>query len=138
MLNGRIYRAAFLPLLGALVIAGFSLTGRTAPLTSNLTPQAFEGARAFATLQGLARRFPDRRPGGAGDQALAAYVAGTLRGFGNAATGGFAVSVHSFRAQTIDGERTLTTVIAQRPGTTGEAPIVVARPPRRRGPWRRG
>ncbi len=125
MLNGRIYRAAFLPLLGAVVIAGFSLTGRTAPLTSNLTPQAFEGARAFATLQSLARRFPDRRPGGVGDQALAAHVAGTLRGFGNPATGGFAVSVHDFRAQTIDGERTLATVIAQRPGTTGEAPIVV-------------
>ncbi len=125
VLNGRIYRAAFLPLLGAVVIAGFSLTGRTAPLTSNLTPQAFEGTRAFATLQGLAKRFADRSPGGADDQGLAAYVAGTLRGLGNPATGGFAVTVHSFRAQTIDGERTLTTVIAQRPGTTGEAPIVV-------------
>jgi hypothetical protein len=125
VLNGRIYRAAFLPLLGAVVIAGFSLTGRTAPLTSDLTPQAFEGARAFASLQGLATRFPARRPGSADDQALAARVAGTLRGLGNPATGGFAVSVHSFRAETVDGERTLTTVIAQRSGTTGEAPIVV-------------
>ena len=69
MLNGRIYRAAFLPLLFALVIAGFSLTGRTAPLSSNLAPEAFEGARAFAALQGLARQFPERRPGSAGDQA---------------------------------------------------------------------
>jgi hypothetical protein len=125
VLNGRIYRAAFLPLLGAVVIAGFSLAGRTAPLTSNLTPQAFEGARAFASLQGLAKRFPDRGPGGVEDQSLAAYVARTLRGLGDPATGGFAVSVHSFRAQTIDGERTLTTVIAQRPGSTGEAPIMV-------------
>ncbi len=125
MLNGRIYRAAFLPLLFALVIAGFSLTGRTAPLTSNLTPAAFEGARAFAELQSLARRFPDRRPGSAGDQGLAAEVARTLRGLGGAAKGGFSVSAHSFRAQTIDGERTLTTVVAQRPGTTGEAPIVI-------------
>jgi hypothetical protein len=125
VLNGRIYRAAFLPLLFAVVIAGFSLTGRTAPLTSNLTPQAFEGARAFAELQRLATRFPDRRPGSGGDQMLAAYVAGALRGLGNPAVGGFAVSAHSFRAETIDGERTLTTVIAQRPGTTGEAPIVL-------------
>jgi Peptidase family M28 len=125
VLNGRIYRAAFLPLLGAVVIAGFSLTGRAAPLTSNLTPQAFEGARAFASLKGLATRFPDRSPGGADDRGLAAYVVGTLRGLGNPATGGFAVSAHSFRAETVDGERTLTTVIAQRPGTTGETPIVV-------------
>ncbi len=125
MLNGRIYRAAFLPLLFALVIAGFSLTARTAPLSSNLAPEAFEGARAFATLQGLARQFPERRPGSAGDQRLAAYVAQTLRGLGSAAKGGFAVSTRSVSAQTIEGQRTLTTVIAQRPGTTGEAPIVV-------------
>ncbi|MGH2855829.1 MAG: M28 family peptidase, partial [Solirubrobacteraceae bacterium] len=125
MLNGRIYRAAFVPLLFALVIAGFSLTDRTPPLGSTLAPQAFEGARAFAELQSLARRFPDRRPGSAGDQGLAAEVTRTLRGFGGAAKGGFSVSTRTFRAQTIDGERTLTTVIAQRPGTTGEAPIVI-------------
>ena len=125
MLNGRIYRAAFLPLLFALVIAGFSLTGRTAPLSSNLAPEAFEGARAFATLQGLARQFPERRPGSAGDQRLAEYVAQTLRGLGSAAKGGFAVSTRSVSAPTIEGERTLTTVVAQRPGTTGQAPIVI-------------
>jgi Peptidase family M28 len=125
VLNGRIYRAAFLPLLFALVIAGFSLTGRTAPLSSNLAPEAFEGARAFATLQGLARQFPERRPGSAGDQQLAAHVAQTLRGLGSAAKGGFAVSTRAVSAPTIEGRRTLTTVIAQRPGTTGEAPIVI-------------
>jgi hypothetical protein len=125
VLNGRIYRAAFIPLLFALVIAGFSLTERTPPLGSNLTPQAFEGARAFAELQSLATRFPARRPGSAGDQELAAYVVRALRGLGGAARGGFSVATRRFRAQTIDGERTLTTVIAQRPGTTGEAPIVI-------------
>ncbi len=114
-----------MPLLFALVIAGFSLTARTAPLGSNLAPDAFEGARAFASLQALARRFPDRRPGGAGDQRLAAHVAQILRGLGSAARGGFTVSVRSVRAQTIDGERTLATVVAQRPGTTGQAPIVI-------------
>jgi Peptidase family M28 len=125
VLNGRIYRAAFLPLLFALVIAGFSLTGRTAPLSSSLAPDAFEGARAFATLEALAKKFPERRPGSTGDRELAAYVAQTLRGLGSAAKGGFAVSTRGVRAQTIEGERTLTTVIAQRPGTTGGAPIVI-------------
>ncbi len=125
VLNGRIYRAAFLPLLFALVVAGFSLTGRTAPLGSNLAPGAFEGARAFATLGALARQFPERRSGSTGDQKLAAYVAQTLRGLGSAAKGGFAVSTRAVHAQTIEGERTLSTVIAQRPGTTGGAPIVI-------------
>ncbi len=125
VLNGRIYRAAFLPLLFALVIAGFSLTGHTAPLSSNLAPDAFEGARAFATLQTLAEEFPERRPGSVGDRRLAAHVAQTLRGLGSAAKGGFAVSTRSVNAQTIAGERTLTTVIAQRPGTGGGAPIVI-------------
>ena len=32
---------------------------------------------------------------------------------------------HRFQAQTIDGERTLSTVIAQRPGASGGAPIVI-------------
>jgi hypothetical protein len=125
VLNGRIYRTAFLPLLFALVIAGFSLTVRTPPLTSSLAPEAFEGARAFAELESLARQFPQRRPGGPGDRELAAYVARTLRGLGGTARGGFSLSARSVRAQTIDGERTLTTVIAQRPGTTGEEPIVI-------------
>jgi len=125
VLNGRIYRAAFLPLLFALVIAGFSLAGRTSPLGSNLAPDAFEGGRAFATLQALAGRFPERRPGSSGDRGLAAYVTRTLRGLGGAAGGGFAVLTRTVRAQTIDGERTLRTVIARRPGTTGKAPIAI-------------
>jgi hypothetical protein len=125
VLNGRIYRAAFLPLLLALAVAGFSLTARPAPLGSDLAPDAFEGARAYATLQELARRFPERRPGSAGDNGLAAYVAATLRGLGAAGKGGFAVSTRAVNAQTIDGERTLSTVIARRAGTSGGTPIAI-------------
>jgi hypothetical protein len=124
VLNGRVYRAGFLPLMFALALAGFSLTGRPAPLTPNLAPDAFDGARAFAELHELAVRFPDRRPGSPGDQALAAEVARIMRGLGGAG-GGFSVTTHRFRAQTIDGERTLTTVVAERPGATGEQPIVI-------------
>ncbi len=125
VLNGRIYRAAFIPLLFALVIAGFSLTERAGPLGSSLAPEAFDGERAFAELEGLAARYPERRPGGVGDRRLAGYVARTLRALGGTARGGFSVTTRTVQAQTIDGERTLTTVIAQRPGTTGEAPIVL-------------
>ncbi len=125
MLNGRLYRAAFAPFLLALAIAAFSLTGRPAPLRSSLAPDAFEGQRAFAELNELAGRFPHRRPGSPGDRALASYVAQTLRALGGAGGGGFAVRVHSFQAQTIDGERELENVIAERPGSTGAKPLAI-------------
>jgi hypothetical protein len=125
MLNGRLYRAAFLPFFFALAIAAFSLTGRPAPLRSSLAPDAFEGARAFSELGSIAKRFPNRRPGSSGDRGLAGYVAQTLRGLGGGAGGGFMVSTRRFSAQTIDGERELENVVAQRPGSTGERPIVI-------------
>jgi hypothetical protein len=125
MLNGRLYRAAFAPFLLALAVAAFSLTAGPRPLSSTLAPDAFDGAGAFAELQSLAAEFPDRRPGGAGDDGLAKRVAHTLEGLGNAARGGFQVRTRRFEAQTIDGERTLETVIAQRAGSSGGTPIVI-------------
>jgi|HubBroStandDraft_3_1064219.scaffolds.fasta_scaffold02274_3 hypothetical protein len=127
MFDGRIYRAAFVPLLFVLVIVGFSLTSRGAPLSSTFAPDAFDGTRAFANLQALVKRYPERAPGGAGDDRLAAELAQTLSGSAStgAAGGGFQVTTRRFRAQTIDGTRTLSTVIAQRPGSSGESPIAI-------------
>jgi hypothetical protein len=125
MLNGRLYRVAFAPFALALAVAAFSLTARPLPLTSTFAPDAFEGATAFAELKSLAAEFPRRRPGSPGDEALAARVAQTLRGLGAAGHGGFQVRTHTFQAQTIEGERTLSTVIAQRAGSSGAAPIVI-------------
>jgi len=125
MLNGRLYRAAFAPLLLALAVAAFSLTAPPPPLTSTLAPDAFDGARALAELKSLAAEFPDRRPGSPGDEELAARIAQTLEGLGGAGRGGFQVHTRRFQAQTIDGERTLETVIAQRPGASGATPIVI-------------
>src|ERR1700720_3289795 len=82
MFDGRIYRAAFVPLLFVLVIAGFSLASRPGPLRPMLAPDAFNGPRAYAGLLTLDTRFPDRLPGSAGDNALAAYVAHALNGSG--------------------------------------------------------
>src|SRR5580658_5391612 len=111
MLNRRLYRAAFVPFLFALAVAAFSLTARPQPLTSTLAPDAFGGGSAFAELKSLAAEFPDRRPGSAGDDGLAKRVAHTLEGLGGTAGGGFQVHTRRFDAQTIDGERTLETVI---------------------------
>jgi hypothetical protein len=125
MFNGRLYRAAFVPFLFALGIAAFSLGARPAPLTSTLAPEAFEGAPAFAELQHLARAFPQRRPGSAGDRKLAVDVARKLEGLGGTAGGGFSVRTYHFRAQTIDGEQSLTNVVAERPGSTSATPILI-------------
>jgi hypothetical protein len=125
MLNGRLYRAALLPFLFALAIAAFSLSGRPRALNSTLAPDAFEGTRAFAELESLAARYPDRRPGSAGDGALSRYIARTLEGLGGTRGGGFTVHTTSFEGQTIDGQRSLTTVVAQRPGSTNANPIVI-------------
>jgi hypothetical protein len=125
MLNWRLYRAAFTPFLLVLAVAAFSLSARPHPLGTTLAPDAFDGASAFAELRGLTAAFPDRRPGSAGDRGLAARVASTLAGLGGPAGGGFSVRTHTFKAQTINGERTLENVIATRPGATAESPLVI-------------
>ena len=100
MLNGRLYRASFLPFLVALGIAAFSVSARPAPLTSTLAPDAFEGAPALAELNALAQRFPDRRPGSRSDQELATHVAHSLQALGGTAGGGFTVHERRFSAHT--------------------------------------
>jgi Peptidase family M28 len=125
VINTRLYRVALVPFVLVLAVAAFSLAPRPSGLTSTLAPDAFEGAPAFAELQRLAVEFPDRRPGSAGDEALATYVARTFEGLGGTAGGGFSVSTSHFDAQTIDGERSLTNVVAQRPGSTGAMPILI-------------
>ncbi len=125
MLSGRLYRAAFAPFLIALAIAAFSLGSRPGAATTTLAPDAFDGAQAYAELQQLAARFPDRRPGSSGDGALAAYVSSTLDGLGGTAAGGFTVHVRHVEGETIEGSRRLTTIVAVRPGSTGAPPIVL-------------
>ncbi len=125
MLNGRLYRAAFLPFLLALAVAAFALGSQPMPRTTTLAPDAFEGGRAFSESQSLAQRFGERRPGSTGDNGLARYVAETFRGLGSTAGGGFTVHVLHTEGQTIDGERRLATIVAERPGSTPASPILI-------------
>lgn len=121
MLDLRLYRLAFLPLLLALVVAAFSLRHPPAPLTTTLAPDAFDGGRAAQLLGDLASRFPDRRPGSPGDDAVADRVARTFRHLP-----GFTVTERRFDAGTIDGTRSLRTVVAERPGQSSRRLVVVA------------
>jgi hypothetical protein len=125
ILNGRIYRAALVAVLVAVAVAALSLTNRPAPLSSALAPDAFEGAWTMQELGTLSREFPARSPGSAGDDRLATRLAQTLGSLGGAAGGGFHVRTWHTGAHTVAGERTLTTVVAERPGTTNESPIMI-------------
>ena len=111
--------------LVAVAVAALSLTNRPAPLSSALAPDAFDGGWTVQELQSLSREFPARAPGSAGDDRLAARLAQTLESLGGAAGGGFHVRIWRNGTRTVAGERTLTTVVAERPGTTNESPIMI-------------
>jgi hypothetical protein len=121
MLDPRIYRAALIPVLFALIVGAFSLSDRPRPIGTTLEPDAFSASRAQANLDAWARAFPARRAGDSGDGALATTLAGAFR-----AMGSYQVSTPSFEAETADGRRRLTTVIARQVGQPGPGLVVVA------------
>jgi hypothetical protein len=122
MLDPRIYRAALVPVLLAVIVCAFSLEDQPAAVGTTLAPDAFSGARATRELDALASAYPRRRAGSAADAALARRVADTFRGLAPA----YEVSSPTFRGETIDGERTLTTVLARQVGEPGPELVVVA------------
>jgi hypothetical protein len=124
MLDPRIYRAALLPVVLALIVCAFSLSDRPRPIGTTLQPDAFGTAskeRAMTDLDALAGQFPARRPGDSGDAALATRLAAMFR-----AMGSYQVSTPSFEGETVDGKRRLTTVIARQVGQPGPGLVVVA------------
>ena len=91
MFEPRVYRAAFIPALLALVLTMFSLQSRPAPLPQGLAADVlFDGRVAAAETARIAEAAPDRRPGGMGDERTAQRVA---RAFGNS---GFPVEPQRF------------------------------------------
>lgn len=121
MLDPRLYRVAFVPVLLALLVAAFSLQDRPRPIGTTQAPEAFDEIRADQTLTDLARQFPVRRPGGAADARLAREIATRLR-----QTVPGTVEEHHFQGETIDGKRDLVNVVATRPGAPGPPIVVVA------------
>ena len=120
MLDTRVYRAAFIPFVFAVLVAAFGLAERPRAIGTTLAPDAFDGRRAFATLTELARTFPRTRPGSPGDDALAERVQAQLR------LSGFDVRTETTRAETVDGEQALRTVVAERAGLNDRRIVVVA------------
>jgi hypothetical protein len=131
MLDVRIYRTAFVPVLVALVVVAFSLAERPRPIGTTLAPDAFDGRRAMRTLDRLAKQFPDRRPGSLGDDALGRQVGVELRDprpfdRDRGEEPAFETSERVRNGQTIDGETGLLTVVGERAGREERRILIVA------------
>jgi hypothetical protein len=122
MLNPRIYRGAFLPVILAVVALAFSFQNEPGPLGTTLAPAAFNDGAAFSDLSLLAGTYPDRRPGSVGDNSLAAHIAATLR----SPPVHFSVRTSAFDAQTAAGSRRLQTVIGEQAGFSNARIVVIA------------
>jgi hypothetical protein len=126
VLDVRVYRAAFLPALLALFVVAFSLQGRPSPVRTRAVADAFDPARAYGServrdsLLQLGSAFPERRPGSAGDAALADRVDAVLR------AAGFEVARTRAPGRTLDGETELETVVGVRPGLSSRRIVVLA------------
>ena len=113
----RLYRAAFLPALLAIVVVMFSLENRPGPAPQGLPADVlFDGKLASAQLNRIVERFPNRRPGGRGDRALADEVARQL------SAAGFTTVQDSFR----DSGKALVNVVGTRAGRSRKQLVVVA------------
>ncbi len=122
MLDPRIYRAAFVPVLFVFIIVAFSLENRPDPLRSQLVPAGFDGAKAARMMNSLSAQYPRRRPGSAGDQALALRVAEELR----AVMPQVEARTRAVKdAATVDGQRDLINIEATQPGSAPGARLVV-------------
>jgi hypothetical protein len=120
MLDPRIYRTALMVVVVVLIVVAFSLGNQASPLSATLVPDAFDGNAAYATMQSLARQYPDRAPGSDADSKIADFVAGSL------SHAGFLVQRSEFQAQTVDGPRTLENVVGTLAGTSPGTIVVVA------------
>jgi hypothetical protein len=122
MLDLRIYRAALVPALLALVVVAFSLQDRPGALPGGrLATDAFNAKGALTATRQLAARVPDRRAGSPADDALARMVESRLR-----ALKSFTVRRTVTKGRTVDGTRDLTTVTAVRTGSSARRIVVVA------------
>lgn len=117
MIEPRVYRAAFVPALLAVVLLMFSLESRPRPLPQGLPADVvFAGPSAVTTTGALVTAARDRRAGTVGDRAAAGLVARAFR------ARGFTTQVDRFQR---DG-KDLVNVVGRRAGQSRSEVVVVA------------
>lgn len=123
MIEPRIYRAAFVPALLAVVLTMFSFQSRPGPLEQGLAADVlFDGNQASQLAARIAADAPDRRAGSRGDLATAQLVADTFetRGFG----GG--VDSRPVIQRFTHAGRDLVNVVGRRAGSSRRQIVIVA------------
>ena len=118
MVDPRIYRATLAIVAVAVIVFGFSFRSQPGPATTTLAPVPVTGS--YGLMTSLAARYPDRTPGSADDDGLAATVAAQLR------SDQYSVTTQSFDTQTAAGPRTLQTVSATRTGQLSGTIVIVS------------
>src|SRR3954447_1602574 len=117
VIEPRIYRAAFLPALLALVLVAFSLVTAPRAVPQGLAADAlFEGTSAVAMVRDIVATTPDRRAGRPGDARLASRVKQAFLSHK------FPTTIDRWSE---DGVR-LSNVIGRRPGATSKQIVVMA------------
>ena len=123
MIEPRIYRAAFVPALLAVVLTMFSFQSRPGALPQGLAADVlFDGTQAAELAQRIAAETPDRRAGTRGDLATAELVASAFeeRGFGGGPDGG------PERQRFTHAGKELVNVIGRRAGSSRRQIVIVA------------
>ena len=121
MVDPRIYRAGLALVAVALIVFGFSLQDPPGADQTSLAAPPTALASPYTAMSTLAKSFPDRRAGSAGDARLAQAVAAAFH-----LTKAFDVSTQNVIADTSGGQRTLQLVTASRIGLTSGAIVVIA------------
>jgi hypothetical protein len=123
VIEPRVYRAAFVPALLAVVLAMFSFQSRPRPLPQGLAADVlFDGAEAAELAARIATDTPDRRAGTSGNRATAARVAGAFAASGFSGGGGSRPHLQRF---THAGHE-LVNVIGLRAGRSRRQIVIVA------------
>jgi hypothetical protein len=118
-INARTYRGTWLLVGLPLLVAAFSV--RTAqPLTRPPLPPTFDASAALDQARELASLYPNRRPGSPGAARAASWVRGQLR------TEGLQVTAQRFRADVGHSSAPLANLVAEVPGRTPDAIVVMA------------
>jgi MFS family permease len=120
VIEARVYRAAFIPALLAVVLAMFSFQSRPGPLQQGLAADVlFDGREAARLAARIATDQPDRRAGEPGDAATADFVADSRDSL---EARGFQVERQRFSY----AGRSLENVIGRRAGSSRRQIVIVA------------
>jgi hypothetical protein len=119
--NGRMYRGTWL-LVGIPLLAASFTVARPQPLRPPQLPPAFDAVSARQLASDFARSFPDRSPGSPEAPRAARWVSDRLTELGFPR-----VETDRFRARIAGrGKVELANVFAARPGSSGDAIVVMA------------